>query len=70
MTLQTYKGYTLRLPTSGGKAGKGCNKTSTVQVLQPLGSGSLLVKQVRFKVTDGHTKAVDTAKQWIDQQGV
>lgn len=41
-------GCTLRVPTSGGKAGKNRNRTGTVQVL----SGGCLVKQYRFVVAD------------------
>lgn len=64
-----YKGYTITTarPT-GGKAGKGCNKTSTVQVFGP--GGTTLEKQFRFKV--GGTLSFDTAwqkaKDWVDVQ--
>jgi hypothetical protein len=49
-----YRGFEIGLPRqSGGKAGCGCNKTSTVQVLYRLDSESvLLIKQIRFKVID------------------
>jgi hypothetical protein len=60
-----YKGYTIRAARStGGKAGKGRNKTSTVQVLKD----DMLVKAVRFKVdsAESWTKARTKAKAWID----
>ena len=41
-------GFEFHLPTSGGKAGKGCNATSTIQ----LRKGCILVKQFRFRVDD------------------
>jgi hypothetical protein len=40
---------------SGGKAGKGCNKTSTVQVLY----GSCIVKQFRFLM--GNSQSIEQA---------
>lgn len=41
-------GYIIRLPTSGGKAGKGRNRTSTVQVRKY----GFLKAQFRFLVDD------------------
>lgn len=54
----------IRIPTSGGKAGKGHNKTSTVQVMD----GNMLVKQFRFKVGDSESyrKAREKAKLFIN----
>lgn len=43
-----YRGYTIRTPDTGGKAGYGRNKTSTVQVLYD----RTLEKQIRFTVGD------------------
>ena len=40
--------YQIRVTTSGGKAGKGFNKTASVQVVH----GDLLVKQIRFKLQE------------------
>jgi len=62
-----YHGYTIDTarPT-GGKAGKGRNKTSTVQVFGP----DMMLKQFRYKV--GGTLSFDTAwqkaKDWVDAQ--
>ena len=39
-------GFEFHVPTSGGKAGYGCNKTSTVQVRK----GGYLLKQFRFEM--------------------
>lgn len=49
-----YKGFEIGLPKqSGGKAGCGCNKTSTVQVIYRINSECYLaIKHFRFKVTD------------------
>lgn len=68
-----YKGYTIRLARqTGGKAGKGYNKTSTVQIVEKFGFDGLLervVKMVRYEVgKPGELeKAIDKAKQKIDQ---
>lgn len=40
--------WVIRIPTSGGKAGKGRNKTGTVQVLVD----QMLRRQYRFRVGD------------------
>jgi len=59
--------YTIFLakPT-GGKAGKGCNKTSTFQVR----SGNCIVKMFRFKMGDyvSRDAALRKAQAWIKQQ--
>jgi hypothetical protein len=59
-----YKGFEIGLPRqSGGKAGCGCNKTSTVQVLYRINSECvLLIKQIRFKV-----KGVEETRAAIKQ---
>lgn len=59
-----YRGLTIRTPTSGGKAGYGCNKTSTVQVIHC----NQLEKQIRFIVGDKESlrKATLKAMRWID----
>jgi hypothetical protein len=64
-----YKGYTIKQASqTGGKAGKGNNKTSTIQVRQELKEGYLLRKQIRYKVDDpeGMKNAVQKAKDWAD----
>ena len=50
----------VRIPTSGGKAGKGNAKTSTVQVVD----GNFLVKQFRFVVADPESKQRAMQKAW------
>lgn len=54
---------TTALPT-GGKAGKGHNKTSTVQVFK----GDMKVKQFVYKLMDfgGQGKAFKKAEKWIE----
>lgn len=61
-------GYSIHIPTSGGKAGKGMNDTSTVQVRKD----SMLKKQFRFKMCDpsSRQKAVEKANQWIASQAI
>jgi hypothetical protein len=64
-----YKGYEIWTSTGGGKAGRGFNKTATVQVrewLQP--PNYLLKKQIRFKVDDPESlvRAVKKAQAFID----
>ena len=57
-------GYQIRLAKqSGGKAGKGCNKTSTVQVLH----NSMLIKSFRFVVdsVSSHAKAIMRAEMYV-----
>jgi hypothetical protein len=44
----------LHLPTTGGKAGRGQNKTSTFQLRR----GSQIVKQFRFTVGDAASRRV------------
>lgn len=46
MKISTYGGYEIHVPTSGGKAGKGRNATSTVQ----LRKDNCIVKQFRFRM--------------------
>jgi hypothetical protein len=60
-----YKGYDVRLARStGGKAGRGHNKTSTVQVFKD----SFLKKQFRYRVgdTESYVRAEQKAWQWVD----
>jgi hypothetical protein len=55
--------YEIHVPTSGGKAGKGHNATSTIQVRR----NSLIVKSVRFSLADAseRSKAIQKAMDWI-----
>ena len=55
------KGIEIVMPTSGGKAGKGCNKTSSLQVRKD----NMIVKQFRFTVNDpvSRKKAMDKARE-------
>ena len=73
MKFDTYRGYSRHLPTSGGKAGKGRNKTSTVQIRTL--DGSQIVKSIRYSVNEdrqSHVRQSDPleiallkAKAWI-----
>lgn len=59
------KKYKVKLPLqSGGKAGKGHNKTSTIQVMY---EDSMVVKQIRFIVRDheGKMKAIRKAIEYV-----
>jgi len=58
MKVTDYKGYEVYMPTSGGKAGKGCNKTSTLQ----LRKNNCIVAQARFTVDDLASRARAIAK--------
>lgn len=64
MKLHDYKGYEFHQPTSGGKAGKGCNRTSTIQIRQ----GNCIVKQFRFEldIFMDRIRAVKKAEKWVD----
>lgn len=66
MKVASYQGgVEIHIPTSGGKAGKGYNKTSTIQVWQ----GSQIVKQIRFTVLDeaSRKRAYEKAKACVRQ---
>jgi hypothetical protein len=52
MLFTTVNGCELHIPTSGGKAGKGHNKTGSVQVRK----GGQILKQFRFRVDDPNDK--------------
>lgn len=58
--------YELHVPTSGGKAGKGQNLASTIQVRF---AGSIK-KQIRFILTDSESRkqAIAKARQFVAQQ--
>ncbi len=64
-----YKGYVIRQADSaGGKAGRGHNKTSTIQVREPMPDGYLLKKSFRWRVADRNSlnKAIEKAKKYVD----
>ena len=54
---------------TGGKAGKGCNKTSTLQVVVPGNGTYQVVKMFRFKVGDrrSYARAQARAVAWCAQ---
>ncbi len=71
-----YKGFDVVLANPrGGKAGRGRNKTTTLQVREPFNSQGdyLLKKQIRFNVgTEEETKlamraAIKKATEFIDE---
>jgi hypothetical protein len=65
--------FLIRIPESGGKAGKGKNKTSTVQFLLRAGSRWMIHYHTRFTVGDTDSKAraiqraKDKKKEYIDE---
>lgn len=64
-----YRGYDIAESNDrGGKAGRGCNRTATVQVREATGSGYLLLKQFLYTVGDSvsKAKAVEKSKAFID----
>ncbi len=57
--------YSFYLPQSGGKAGKGCNKTSSIQIIKD----GWIRRHVRFTVADnGVLAAFHTAKAWAQAE--
>lgn len=64
MKVADYKGFQIHVPTSGGKAGKGCNATSSLQVIKH----SQIRKLFRFKLDarDSYSNALEKAKAFID----
>lgn len=61
-------GYELHVPTSGGKAGKGLNRTSALQVRL----GNQIVHQVRFRTAspEARAEAVQKARDWVMAQSL
>lgn len=61
--LGEYRGFSLHLTVSGGKAGKGCNSTASVRV-----TGETVCKYFRFPVNDGEKRrgALRKAKEFIN----
>jgi hypothetical protein len=72
--MKKYKGFEIGTAReTGGKAGTGCNKTSTVQITYRVNSESyLLIKNIRFKIgTPDETrasvkKAIKKATDYVD----
>lgn len=61
MRIASTKHFTISLPSpTGGKAGKGLGKTSTIQVRRH----DYIVKQFRYKVPDGKQAAINRAWGW------
>jgi hypothetical protein len=64
-----YKGYLIgKAKDTGGKAGKGRNKTSTLQVFVLAGGRYWKCKQFVFEVgnRESYQGAIDKAREWID----
>lgn len=61
MHVGTIGPFEFHLPMSGGKAGHGRNRTSTIQVRR----NGCVVKQFRFNVSDGTHAVVLKAKAWV-----
>jgi hypothetical protein len=59
-----YRGYVLCVPTSGGKAGRNNNKTSSLQIR----NGNMIVKRIRFKIGTDPKEIVSKAKRIIDER--
>lgn len=61
-------GYTLHLPTSGGKAGKGHNVTSTLQIRR----AGVIEKQIRFVVADRESRkrAYAKVREFVNRQSL
>ncbi len=71
MLIATINGYSVHLPESGGKAGRGHNLTSSLQVFRDGTAGSRsIAKQFRFTLHDqnSRTKAIRACKAWINSQ--
>lgn len=65
-----YKGYTIQdASPTGGKAGKGHNKTTSVQVLERHGEGFVKLWHTRYKVGDmaARGRAVVRCIEWVDK---
>lgn len=69
MISNSYNGYTIRRSGErGGKAGRGKNKTATIQVLD----GEFLLKQFKFEVGDDESfeRARLKAINFVDSQSL
>lgn len=69
MKIGELNGFEFHVPTSGGKAGKGCNHTGTIQVVRTSHHGSQIVKQFRFVVQDQASRlgAIVKARQYAKE---
>lgn len=65
MKIQDIGDYSIHEPTSGGKAGKGRNKTASIQVRKD----GFVVKNIRY-ILGGEARpdAIHQAKSWIMRQ--
>jgi len=67
----TYRGYDIIYSKSGGKAGRGRNKTASVQVFdKPNAQGSMqMLRFFRYTVAShaSRCRALDKAKEFIDK---
>lgn len=65
-------GFHIQLSSGGGKAGKGNNKTASVQVRQPVNGGYLIRKIFRYKVRDRSslTEARAKASLWAANNSI
>ena len=68
MLITKYKDFELHRPTSGGKAGKDRNITSTIQVRR----NGVIVKEVRYHCLkdEGYSLAIEKACKWCDGQAI
>lgn len=66
MEISNYMGYSIYIPTSGGKAGKGHAVTGSVQVR----ASDFIIKQFRFKwaIEESRKKALSKARKFIDDR--
>ena len=64
-----YKVVKIQESKGHGKAGKGLKKTSTIQVVEVLNEGFLLMKQFRFKVEDSASRlrAEEYAEEYVKE---
>ena len=65
-----YNGYEIKqAQKTGGKAGKGHNKTSTIQVQESVPAGYTIKKHFRYEVRNIASKqnAIQRAKDFVDQ---
>lgn len=64
------RGYSIiEADDRGGKAGRGCNKTTTIRVCESTGTGYCILKSFRYRGAEvgGRETAIAKAKVWVDQ---
>jgi len=70
--IEEYRHFPIRFAKqTGGKAGTGRNKTTTIQVVSEQNDGSVVIeKSVRLNVGDrpSFVQAMVKARAWIDKQ--